>query len=399
MKLGAGVALRIPTGRPVEPFGDLPGDLPVLNRPLREVQEAALRAAGLELVAEAPKDRPYLLFSDRCWFTAEALRRLVAGAPGRLCIDDPDWLRMATLCPDPRRPELAWCPAGHPPSFAGLPDSPAELGLSKVDPPMPHPAFAHAMGGRWVGGRALAHDLDHWFHLARVNLFALAAVGAEAHATFESASIPGKIALALPVLWRARSLSPAAIGRAVSRIGPGCRIHPTAVIEASELGRDVTVGAHAVVQGSVVGDGATVDAQAWVVASVVGPRAMVGRAAGVALCVLMEGAFVSWGPGRQLCVFGRDSFLAQDCTIFDLSFGGEIKVEHHGERVSSGGHFLGAAVGHRARIGAAAVLGYGAAVPNDAFLVAPADRVLRRWPEPIAGAAMVVDGVARPAKG
>ena len=49
---------------------------------------------------------------------------------------------------------------------------------------------------------------------------------------------------------------------------------------------------------------------------------------------------------------------------YDLSFGAPVKVLHRGERVSSGTHFLGAAIGHRARVGAEVILGYGAEVPN-----------------------------------
>ena len=41
----------------------------------------------------------------------------------------------------------------------------------------------------------------------------------------------------------------------------------------------------------------------------------------------------------------------------------------YGQRVDSGNVFLGAAVGHRARIGGLVTLGYGAQIPNDAFLV------------------------------
>ena len=43
-------AHRLPLGRPFAPYGDAPGDLWVLGRPLAEVQAAVFGAAGLAIV-------------------------------------------------------------------------------------------------------------------------------------------------------------------------------------------------------------------------------------------------------------------------------------------------------------------------------------------------------------
>jgi acetyltransferase-like isoleucine patch superfamily enzyme len=95
------------------------------------------------------------------------------------------------------------------------------------------------------------------------------------------------------------------------------------------------------------------------------------------LSVLYTGAMTSSGGGFQASLFGKEAFVAWGATILDLSFGRPVKVTQHGERVASGQHFLGAAVGHRAKIGNAVRLNYGVEVPNDAFLVAPADDLIR----------------------
>jgi acetyltransferase-like isoleucine patch superfamily enzyme len=65
-------------------------------------------------------------------------------------------------------------------------------------------------------------------------------------------------------------------------------------------------------------------------------------------------------------------------------------------RQSAGTHFLGSAVGHRAKLGAGVRLGYGVAVPNDTLIVAPSADVLRRWAEVSGPVVTVVDGVAVP---
>ncbi len=61
--------------------------------------------------------------------------------------------------------------------------------------------------------------------------------------------------------------------------------------------------------------------------------------------------------------------------------GGEIKVEHNGERFSSGTHFLGSCLGHDVKIGPNVTIGYGEEVPNGAFIVASPDIVMRRIPK------------------
>ena len=69
-------AYRISTNEPIAPFGDSASDIPILNQPLSQVQVQTLEAAGFQLVDEPPVNEPYLLLSDRIWFTAELLRRM-----------------------------------------------------------------------------------------------------------------------------------------------------------------------------------------------------------------------------------------------------------------------------------------------------------------------------------
>jgi len=168
------------------------------------------------------------------------------------------------------------------------------------------------------------------------------------------------------------------------------------VVEASQIGDGVEIGAFALVRGCIVGDGAKIEDYAHASVSVVGAGARLGRTCMFNFSVAYPGAFVSAGGGWQMSLFGRDAFVAMTASGYDLSFGAPIKVEHHGNIVSAETHFLGVCLGHRAKIGAHVRMGYGMAVPNDAFVVAPADTTLRRWPTPIDGPATVRDGVAVP---
>jgi len=392
-------AVRIPTGAPLAPFDDPPAALRVLDRPLAEVQARALAAAGLELVAEPPGDAPWLAFSDRTWFTPELLRRLRAAtgdAPGRLRVTDAEFLAATAALQDLAAPglfELAILPAG-PGGFDDAPPVKVDLGLQSQALPGLHPKMQHAARPLRMGS-AMVHQLDHWTHLLRVNQLALAAHGMAEKAAFDASSWWRKLSRVLGILWRARSLNGYRIARALSDIGPKVDIHPTAVVELCVLGEGVKIGPHAVVRGSVLGPGAVVDEFATVNLSVVGEGAHIGRYAMINLALLLPRAWVSWCNGTQASVIGEEAFVAWGATLLDLSFGAPIKVEHKGQRVDSGQHFLGVAIGHRAVIAHDVKLNYGVSIPNDAVLVAGAEGLLRAWGDaPVGVPCRVEDGHA-----
>jgi carbonic anhydrase/acetyltransferase-like protein (isoleucine patch superfamily) len=385
-------AWRRPSGRALAPCGDAAASLMVFDGTLRSAQDAACAAAGFAVVdGPAAPDGPHLVFDDDVWFTAEALRRLCdGGAPGRLCVDDDDFL-LATwpLQEGPARGvfALGWSD-GRP--LEALPVRAVGLGLRTFDPGPVPAALAHAARPVRIGP-AMVHAVHHWSHLLRVNQLALAARGEEARVAWEAAGPLGKAARALRVLAAARGVGEAAILRALNVVGPGCRIHPQAVVEASVLGPGVEVGAHAVVRGSVLGAGARVEEHATVALSVLGARVRVGRYGHLQGCTAMDGAFVSAGDGFQLSVFGRDCFVAWGVSILDLSLGGPVRVDDPPR--DSGHHLLGVAVGHGAVLGNGVRVNHGVAIPNGACIVGDAHALLRDPRLPATpGPARVVDG-------
>lgn len=395
-------AVILPSGVHIAPFGDPVADSQVLGRSLRVVQREALAEVGVQEVSTPPSDQPYLLLSDRTWVTGGALRRFlaVAQAPARLRVCDPDWLAMtATLqdTPEPGLYEVALLPAGAPPRFDGLPAVDVDLEFERTRPVADHPALAHALPGSLPVSDGGVHQLDHWTHILRVNWLAMTSTIQREKRKFEALLLPVKVWKILGLVLKARSLNRFRLAAALTRTGKGCSIHPTAVVEASVLGDGVEIGPFAVVRGSVLGDGVKVEEYGAVNASVLGAKAHIGKRGTANLCVLYPGAYLSCGNGHQASLLGRDSFLAWSVTIFDLSFAGPVRVWHRGQRVSAGTHFLGAVLGHRARLGGQVSLGYGAEVPNDTFVVGDSSPVLREV-APGPSPHRVRQGVAQPVR-
>ena len=392
-----------PTALPIAPFEEPASTLPVLTEPLAEIQRLVLEACGLQLLdpdATAPADEPWLWLGSRCWFTPRLLERFLAAAgadprqPGGGLPGDFQGARLRIvhalfqslteplqLLPRPGVHELALVPAGGAPPPTDLPLLSLDLDLRSLDTPFLHPALPSGRLCKMVEGDEMILQIDHWSHLQQVNVLAMAAFGSQQRRQFLESAWPARLWQGLRLLLRARSANPFRVAAALSHLDPDCVVHPTATVEASVLGRGVTIGPFAVVRGSLLGDGVRVDEHASINGSVLCKGAQVCAGATVNLCLLMEGALVSRCGGLQASVFGRHSFLAQHAIVMDRSFSEEIKVLQDGRRQSCGRHFLGVALGHEARIGAGVVLGFGTQIPNGASVVLDANRVLRRWPE------------------
>ncbi|MBI1358392.1 MAG: hypothetical protein GC160_28995 [Acidobacteria bacterium] len=395
-------AFCAPSGRRIAPFLDPMGEVQILGRDLAEYQREELIEAGLEPVSEVPVGEPYLLYSDRTWFSRAAVQRFVAQAqaPARLRVEHAQWLELTgplQRWDEPGVYEMALLPAGAPPSFESAPPVTIDLQLQQLKQPAAHPAMAHAAPSSVPVGEAGIHQIDHWLHILRANWLAAGARRERAKGRFARAGAASKAAQMAQIAWRMRSWNKFGLAAALSRFGPGCQIHPTAVVEASLIGANVVIGPFSVVRGATVCDGVEIGEHASINGSVIGAGCWVSRRATANLCVLYPGVHLSAGDGFQACIFGRDAFVAWSSTVFDLSFGAPIKVYDEGRRVSAGTHFLGAAVGHRSRLGGKVILGYGSETPNDSFLVSSSGDVLRAWEEG-PSPHRVEGGVARPVR-
>ena len=150
---------------------------------------------------------------------------------------------------------------------------------------------------------------------------------------------------------------------AMNVIGKGCDIHPTAVIEGSTLGKNVTVGPYARVLMSHLDDGAVVMAGAQVEFATIGAKSMVSEHSVLRFSVLYPEAVASQYLMQQ-CVLGRGTVTTGGAFTMDLNFDHEIRVPLDGKLHSTGQHFLGCAFGHGARIGTGFWLSSGRAIPN-----------------------------------
>ena len=364
------------------PFGDSVGEVPILNQRLVDHQRSVLTRCGLKIVEDVSDGETVFFFGEDVWFTETLIEELLRNIPdsgkGRVRCTDERWNEHMSGVLSSRDGyfRLGVCAGELPEDLSTLPDWEMDWQLKEGDPLELHKKMKHALRPMPVGAM-MAFEIRHWSDVLRVNQLAILEKFERVKWQWKQGSIWTKVWTILTTVFKVRSINPHTIARRIGTQGQNCKIHPTAVIEACEIGDNVEIGPYAVVRASVIGDGAKIEEHATVNLSVLGPNSRASRYAMINLCVLMEEAFVSRGGGFQMCLFGRGCFVAVDAVMLDLSFGKTIRVQNNeGQWIDSKHHFMGVCVGHRAAIGNAVRLNYGVAVPNDALLVANADELI-----------------------
>jgi hypothetical protein len=204
--------------------------------------------------------------------------------------------------------------------------------------------------------------IDHWVHIQRVNMTALAGGWAE-----RGKSLGSK----LWFLWRLLAAFPWKGGRILTSlkwIHPKAQVHHTAHVSASVIEEGAVIGARAIVNGSYIGKGARIEDGAHVDLSVIGPGASVSSLSGVRASVVYPRAFAAQ-LGMQLSVLGEGSVAFTGSYFQDLNFLGNVKVMHRGKPVDAGDRFVGVALGPWARVAGALWVSAGREIPAGALVV------------------------------
>ena len=393
----------IETGVRIAPSLDPVGDTPVANRPLRSWQEEAIQRCGLELAeAGAGVSGPCVVLPDNLFVTWPLMKAFLAEVlrlqplhPAALKLERSamvhenhhlQGLEVDIVAPNRATAKfpLVYLPAGA--------DWSPDLEALAVVPVMPQERVVEMDVPEHYFGKPKtivpltsmsAMVLRHWSHIVRANLAALGAEGMSDPWWRKTGRILWALVTALPP-------TKARIMRRISRIGRGCKIHPTAVVEASTIGDGVTIGANAVVSFSTIGDGAWVQDLAKVSLSVLGEKSFVTSGTMMNFCVLYPEAAASQRL-MQLTVLGRKCITTGGAFLMDMHFDEDIKVPIDGELTSVGSRFMGSAIGHGARLGTGFWLAPGRAIPNGMTIVRQPEDVIRSVPAEAPEGAVVSD--------
>ena len=382
-----------PTGRRIQPFDDPIGDTPIKNRPLSAWQREAFFDGGFTVIEEL--EPPCLVVPDTVLTTGATLKRFVDGAAGRNAV----FVLKKSLfgkSTTPIQPHVTEVEEGW--RFeairfvdgADVEPIPVVVDPDEVVHSISLPRLYTGSDTIETGmPRYPIMTLHHWVHILWADHFMGGVI---------LRNTP-RWKVALGLIWaviRAFSINKWKVLAKLNMRGPGCDIHPTAVVEGSRLGRDVIVGPHARVLFSTLGDKVVVMPGAQVDFSTLGEKAIVSEESVLRFSVLYPRA-VSSQRLLQYSILGRETVTTNAGYSIDVNFDSEVKVALDGKLRNTGTRVLGSAYGHRCRIGTGIYIASGRTIPNDYFLIREPRSVLVQIPPGLEDQPLVASGSrARP---
>ena len=165
------------------------------------------------------------------------------------------------------------------------------------------------------------------------------------------------------------------------------RIHPTAIVENSILGKNVRVEAHASIIDSVVGDDVLVADHSVVHTSAIGPHCRTLVDTHLRRVVAMADSTLS-NLDMQDALLGENVFLTTGVAFFADGPGQNVVVDGR----DSGRAVLGGAVGRGAILGSRALFRSGVALPAGALVVARPEEAVGKFDAGSLGRAAMIHG-------
>jgi tetrahydrodipicolinate N-succinyltransferase len=375
-------AYMVESKQRIEPFGDHPRDCLIVNKPLKDHQQVALKAMKIDLAtvtheSEIKDHEEHLIFGDHLYFSPEVVKEFISRSrraggktiaalkPGLGTLRTVVKTQEVVILPERVEYDLRYVPAGQPEGkFQPIVIDPGYL---QDGIPFPSHLFGHPSYDVPLTDKLIT-QIDHWTNLWSASIATLLAEGARLK--------NGPKLRLLKLALKARSTNQWKVLRQINKFGRGCDIHPTAYVEGCTIGNNVKIGAMAVVRESVVGDGAYIANHASVELSVIGDHCALQGGAVVQYSVLYPGVLTTTHfINASMC--GRDSFVAAGAVPTDFRMdSSSVTVMKDGAKVDTGNSFLGACLGHGVYVGSGCVIAPGRAVPNDLRIMLGDERIL-----------------------
>jgi len=166
----------------------------------------------------------------------------------------------------------------------------------------------------------------------------------------------------------------------MNQIGKNCDIHPTAVIEGSVIGDNVRIGAMSYVQFSHIGDEADIGNGACVFSSVIGAQTQLVTREWVSMCVVYPNVF--FAPRFiQFALVGRDAQVYPSMYTDYRLDGKPLMAPRDGTLADIGIPFMGPIIGHRAKVAGGLILAPCRMIPNGVTVYPNAQSVVAKIPE------------------
>lgn len=376
-------AYIINTRKIIEPFGDHPRDCLIANKTLKAFQESVLRSLDIDLVvveeAQIQDLEEHLIFTDSLYFDRELLVEFISRSRGlkrnTVCALKPGIFTIRTIVAtqdvarhdDRIEYNLHYMPVGGqrgetvPVVIEG--DKFRE-NLRMPEHMIDTPSYEIPLPDK------VAIQIDHWTNLWAANIATLLAPAASLMKT-------PKWKL-LGTALRAGSLNQWRVVSKLNHIGRNCDIHPTAYVEGSVIGDNVTISAGSVVRECNIASNASIENNVTLNFSVIGDGSYIADGSIIRYSVIYPNTF--FGFSTLSCqILGRSCFIGDGVTLSDFRLDGKyITVLKNGIVVDTDNRILGSCVGHDTYLATGTIVAPGRAIPNGTRIMPEYCRIIQK---------------------
>ena len=368
---------RLKTGRRLFSFNDDIRHIPVCGKTLSERQKEAVKINGCKIAdvdSESEiREKQYFIFEDDLFFTREFIRQVLLSirsdkSSKQYCLGNNKFNRQIVL-PHSSNPDGNLRFAFYFRNIERPETIQHEISQELFENELILPDQI-VKGGTYYVGRTdcFISRIASPFHLLQINL-----------AFNLMRTIP--VQRALPEwLFRLFGHPGSRIYyhalRRMNKIGKNCQIHPTAIIEASILGDNVSAGANSIIRFSHIGSGTSISENVAVINCVAGKNNMIANSNFLSFNLLFDNVFLIHGP-YQFSVFGNNVsvFAVINCDIrLDQK---SIKIPTDQGVLDSNQQLLGIAYGHYSKTGGGNIIAAGRIVPNRRVINPPDNIILK----------------------
>lgn len=401
------------TGR-IEPFGELPRNLPILNEPLYEHQRQALSFLQIDQefhvssLGELQGEEEMIVYRDNLFFDEKLVKSFLDRAQLLACpsqiafsLNDSSITEHALRLQAGIRREkdvyiadLFYFPRGFSTEISHLVvnTEPREIWYLSVP-----------TNDRWLKRGLLTSFeipeeikfapirlfvplrpfmcIESWVHLLFANLLC----GIYSDACTIDYLLRKSPLFRFKILIRAllEGKRPLSCSRLVE-IGENCQIDPSAIILGpTKIGRDTIIGPGSVIAASLIGNNVFIGQGCHIRNSIIGNNCTLPfRTSALMSCVMNN---VILNSTVRFCVIGRNSFIGDGVWFTDRNLlgreiinkrlGGEmISTMHQGKLEKTGYFLLGSAVGYNVRISTGHIIYPGRIIKSDASLILSSDK-------------------------
>jgi len=223
---------------------------------------------------------------------------------------------------------------------------------------------------------SVAGHLTHWVHILRLNHLAFGIKWLE----YIYTHIPATASMVLKALKGGIPSSHHDILKRMNIIDKEAKIHPSAYVEASFIGRGARIGANALIRNSFIGENVEIGDGATVLNCTISDNSYISDATAIIFSTVYPDSSVS-NVKIQMSLIGRNTFIHQWCSFLDARFVGDVMVTHNGNTVSSGSPFLGSCIGHNCTMAGKVLIMPGRTIPNNITMVMRPDETISYIPD------------------